>query len=115
MIENKEIGDEIMEKRYSALSTFELNEEIAKLNEKAKKAEQMGMVNEYAVYERKIALAKCYLLNPADYTPGQSYLIEGDLEDKFKINYMNGVFAWGHRLSTPEKEEALPISLLKEE
>ena len=37
------------------------------LHEKARKAEQMGMVNEFAVYERKAVLAKAYLLNPDDF------------------------------------------------
>ncbi len=31
----------------------------------------------------------------------------------FKINYLNGVFAWGYRLSGDGEEEALPISMLK--
>ena len=31
----------------------------------------------------------------------------------FKIDYMNGVFAWGYRLNGSGKQEALPISLLK--
>ena len=31
------------EKRYSELTTYELNQEIASLREKARKAEQMGM------------------------------------------------------------------------
>jgi hypothetical protein len=101
-----------MEKRYSELTDYELNQEIATLNEKAKKAEQLGMVNEFAVYERKMHLAKSYLLNPDDFKPGEIYSIDQDQNALFKIVYMNGVFAWGHRLNEPAKEEALPISLL---
>ena len=100
------------EKRYSELTEYELNQEIASLREKARKAEQMGMVSEYAVLERKAAMAKAYLLNPADFKPGEVCQIEGDPGAYFKIDYMNGVFAWGSRLSGKGREEALPISLL---
>lgn len=102
-----------MEKRYSDMTEFELHQEISKLNEKARKAEQMGMVNEYAVLERKAIMAKSYLLNPEDFHPEEVYEIEGDPGSYFKIEYLNGVFAWGHRLDSKEQEEALPISMLK--
>jgi hypothetical protein len=99
-------------KRYSELSEYELHQEIAKLHEKARKAEQMGMVNEFAVLERKAIMAKAYLLNPDDFIPGEIYQIEGDPGAYFKIDYLNGVFAWGHRLKDAKEEEALPISML---
>ncbi|AZB41890.1 DUF1811 family protein [Bacillus sp. FJAT-42376] len=98
--------------RYSEMTEYELNTEIGTLKEKARKAEQMGMVNEFAVLDRKISMAKSYLLNPADFKPGEEYEIEGAPGDTFKIVYMNGIFAWGHRLETPDHEEALPISVL---
>ncbi len=101
-----------MEKRYSQMSQYELQQEVAHLHEKARKAEQMGMVNEFAVYERKAVLAKAYLLNPDDFIPGEMYAIEGDPGAYFKITYLNGVFAWGHRLVNGKDEEALPISML---
>ncbi len=106
-------GDENMQqKRYSDMTKYELNTEIAQLKEKARKAEQLGMVNEYAVLERKIAMAKAYLLDPSSFHSGEIYNIDGSSGEQFKIEYLNGVFAWGYRLSTPLKEEALPISLL---
>jgi hypothetical protein len=101
------------QKRYSEMTKQELQQEIAALAEKARKAEQMGMVNEYAVYERKIAMAKAYLLNPNDFEPGEIYEIEGDPGEYFKVRYLKGVFAWGHRLKGSGEEEALPISLLR--
>jgi hypothetical protein len=100
------------EKRYSELSQYELQQEIATLKEKARKAEQMGMVNEFAVYERKALMAQAYLLNPDDFKPGDICQISGDPGAYFKIDYLNGVFAWGHRLRNGEEEEALPISML---
>ena len=100
------------EKRYSQMTVQELRQEIAKLQEKARKAEQLGMVNEFAVLERKAVMAKAYLLNPDSFTPGQIYEIDGAPGSFFKIDYINGVFAWGYRLNGDGKDEALPISML---
>ncbi|MFC0273825.1 YfhH family protein [Metabacillus herbersteinensis] len=99
-------------KRYSELSEYELKNEIASLKEKARKAEQLGIVNEFAVLERKISMAKAYQLNPDDFFPNHIYDIEGAPGEQFKVVYLNGIFAWGHRVSTPNHEEALPISML---
>jgi hypothetical protein len=100
------------EKRYSSMTEHELKQEIAQLQEKARKAEQMGMVNEYAVLERKVVMARAYLLDPHSFIPGEIYELEGDPGQYFKIDYLNGVFAWGYRLQGDGKEEALPISML---
>lgn len=101
--------------RYSEMTEYDLKNEIATLREKARKAEQLGIVNEFAVLERKITMAKSYLLDPSDYKSEDVYEIEGAPGESFKINYMNGIFAWGYRLSTPNIEEALPISMLKKD
>lgn len=101
------------EKRYSEMTEAELKQEIAQLKEKARKAEQLGIVNEFAVMERKAVMAQAYLLDPADFKPGEIYSVEGAPGTYFKIDYLKGVFAWGYRLNGSGKEEALPISLLK--
>lgn len=102
------------ERKYSQMTPYELQQEIAMLHEKARKAEQLGMVNEFAVLERKSIMAKAYLLNPDDFKPGEIYQIEGDPGVYFKIDYLKGVFAWGYRLGGSGEAEALPISMLKE-
>ncbi|GEN55392.1 YfhH family protein [Halobacillus faecis] len=106
-----------MEKRYSEYTQEELRSEIAELTEKAQKAEQLGMVNEFAVHERKIIMAKSYMMNPDDFKAGETFEIDGDPEHTFFIEYMNGVFAWGSRKTiqgekASVEEEALPISML---
>ncbi|KAB7704139.1 DUF1811 family protein [Bacillus aerolatus] len=101
------------EKRYSDMTEFELQQEIGRLKEKARKAEQLGIVNEFAVLERKALMAEAYLMNPDDFTPGKMYEIKGDPGTYFKIDYMNGVFAWGCRIDGDGKEEGLPISMLQ--
>ncbi|WP_046174827.1 YfhH family protein [Domibacillus indicus] len=100
------------EKRYSEMSETELKEEIAQLREKARKAEQLGIINEFAVYERRVSMAQAYLINPDDFKPGRLYELKSDPGNYFKIEYLNGVFAWGYRLNGDGKEEGLPISLL---
>lgn len=103
----------MQEKRYSEMSVYELQQEIAYLHEKARKAEQMGMVNEFAVLERKAIMARSYLLNPEDYPAGEIYGIQGDPGTYFKVDYLNGVFAWGYRLAGEKREEAIPLSMLE--
>lgn len=102
-----------MDKRYSEMTEQELHQEIATLTEKARKAEQLGIVNEYAVLERKIAMAKSYLLDPDDFKPGEVYEIDGDPGVQFTISFLNGTFAWGYRGGSKEEEEAFPISMLR--
>ena len=48
------------EKKYSDMTEQELRTEIANLKEKSRKAEQLGIVNEYAVYERKATMAQAF-------------------------------------------------------
>jgi len=107
--------EQLQTKRYSMMSEYELRSEIAQLNEKAKKAEQLGMVNEFAVLERKILMAKAYLLDPNQFKQGEVYEIEGDPGVRFNIHYMNGIFAWGTRDNDQAQEEGIPISLLKKQ
>ncbi|GAA0597841.1 YfhH family protein [Virgibacillus siamensis] len=105
-----------MDYRYSDYSLEQLREEIGKFKEKALKAEQVGNVSEVAIYERKMQVAMAYMLNPDDFQGSDVHEMKGDPGHRFKINYINGVFAWGHRINlldeTYEKEEAIPISLL---
>ena len=110
-----------LEKRYSDMTVEELRDAVAQLTEQARKAEQMGMVNDYAVQMRKIQMAKSYMLNPADYSVGEVYEIDGDPGIYFEIGYMNGIFAWGRRKNQQgellevygtEDQEALPSSML---
>ncbi|HEX6593036.1 MAG TPA: YfhH family protein [Bacillota bacterium] len=105
-----------MKVRYSDLSVEQLRAEIGKLKEKAQKAEQLGNISEVAINERKMQVAMAYMLNPEDFKRNEIYEIETDPGHRFKVNYIDGVFAWGQRINllneVYEKEEALPISLL---
>ncbi|WP_313893646.1 YfhH family protein [Psychrobacillus sp.] len=101
------------EKKYGDMTEQELRTEIANLKEKARKAEQLGIINEFAVYERKVAMAQAYLIDPSTIKAGEMYRITGDPGMFFQVEYLKGRFAWGYRLGGDRYEEALPISLLE--
>lgn len=108
-----------MSARLSDLTIEQLRSELGKYKEKMQKAEQMGNLSEVAVNERKIQMIMSYMSYPEDFKAGKSYELAGDPGYTFKINYLDGVMAWGHRVNLLgeqiEKEEALPISLLGKE
>lgn len=101
---------------YSDYTVEQLREEVGKLKEKLIKAEQLGEINKAEIYERKMQIASSYLLNPNDFKPNDVHRLNGDPGYTFKINYIDGVMAWGHRINLlgemREKEEAIPIAML---
>ena len=101
------------EKKYSQMTEHELRTEIGKIMEKARKAEQLGMVNEYAVYQRKAVMAQSYLIDPETINKEEIYRIDGDEGVFFHVDYLKGRFAWGYRLGGERAMEALPIAMLK--
>lgn len=105
-----------MNYRYSDYSIEQLYREIGILKEKSQKAEQLGNVSEVQINERKMQVAMAYTMDPDDFSADEIYQLKMEPGFTFKINYINGVFAWGHRINlleeVYEKEEALPISLL---
>ncbi|MBO9130967.1 YfhH family protein [Bacillus sp. 165] len=100
------------QKRYSEMTEFELREEVRVLKEKAVKAEQLGMVNEYEVLTRKMVMAKAYMTDLSQFMVGNTYELAEE-DTRFKITYFNGVFAWGYREDNLTEEIGIPISLLK--
>lgn len=108
----------MMKLLYSDYTVEQLREEVGKLKEQLIKAEQLGEVNKAEVYERKLQIASSYLLNPEDFKPNDVHRLNGDPGFTFKINYIDGVMAWGHRINLlgemKEKEEAIPIAMLGE-
>ncbi|WP_342514481.1 YfhH family protein [Sporosarcina sp. FSL K6-1522] len=101
------------DKKYSAMTEHELRAEIGRIMEKARKAEQMGMVSEYAVYQRKAVMAQSFLIDPQTIQKDEIYRIDGDDGVFFRVDYLKGRFAWGYRLGGDLAIEALPIAMLK--
>lgn len=100
------------EQNYAAMTEHELRQEIANLKEKARKAEQLGIVNEFAVYERKAIMAAAYLVDLSTIIIGEMYRIDGAPGEFFQVDRLKGRFAWGHRLGSDRYEEAIPVSML---
>ncbi|ATP41857.1 hypothetical protein CSE16_18530 [Solibacillus sp. R5-41] len=98
---------------YNSMTEQELRQEIANLRERSRKAEQLGIVNEFAVYERKALMAEAYLVDLDTIIPGEMYRITGSPGEFFQVDYLKGRFAWGHRLGSNRFEEALPVSILQ--
>ncbi|MEH7462816.1 YfhH family protein [Bacillus thuringiensis] len=101
-----------MPKRYSEMTSHELREEIGVLKEQAVKAEQLGIVNEFDVLMRKIAMARAYMTDINEFQVGETYELVEEPGTSFTITYFNGVFAWGYKQNETE-EIGIPISLLQ--
>lgn len=103
---------------YSDYTIEQLRGELGKLKEESQKAEQLGEISKVEILERKMQMVASYMLNPSDFIPGKHYELTGDPGHTFKINFIDGMMAWGHRINllgeVYEREEALPISLLGE-
>lgn len=101
-----------MPKRYSEMTPHELREEIGILKEQAVKAEQLGIVNEFDVLMRKMAMARAYMTDINAFQTGETYELIEEPGILFTITYFNGVFAWGRKQNETE-EIGIPISLLQ--
>lgn len=103
---------------YSDYTVEQLREELSSLVEQSQNAQQLGEVSKYEIIERKIQIVSSYMLNPDDFNAGDVHRLKGDPGYTFKINFIEGIMAWGHRINLLgeqiEREEALPIALLDE-
>ncbi len=80
---------------------------------KMRKAEMMGVENEYRVIERQIIIAECHLVDISKIEKGKIYPLKDDNNHYFKVDYLKGLFAWGFFIGGNESETGIPISLLK--
>jgi hypothetical protein len=99
--------------KFSEMTEVELLNEIGALTEKAHKAEQMGNVSEFSVLDRKIAVAKSYLVDSSKIKLGELTQLKYESESYFFVEEIKGVFAWGYRVPVDGSGRvALPIELL---
>ncbi|KAA1037672.1 YfhH family protein [Macrococcus equipercicus] len=101
------------DKKLVEMTAHELREVIAHYREQARKAETMGVINEYEVYQRKALIAESYLVDPDLVTIGQVYRLIGIEDHYFKVERIKGIFAWGFRLNGTSSEEGIPLALLQ--
>src|SRR5690625_3942009 len=107
-----------MSYRYSDFTMEQLREEVGRLKEKAMKAEQLGELSQVAINERKMQIVLSYMINPDSFNSGDINELNAEPGHTFKINHINGVMAWGHRIKLLdemyEEEEAIPIALVSD-
>lgn len=101
------------DKKFVEMTEYELKNAIAEYCEKMRKSEMMGILNEYEVYKRKALIAESYLVDTSKIEVGKVYGLVGDTPSYFKVERINGVFAWGFRLKGSKIEEGIPVSLLQ--
>ncbi|TDM05299.1 YfhH family protein [Macrococcus lamae] len=101
------------EKKLVEMNEHELRAVIAQYREKARKAETMGIVNEYEVYQRKALIAESYMVNSENIEIGHVYRLIGIEDHYFKVERIKGIFAWGFRLNGTSSEEGIPLALLQ--
>lgn len=101
------------DKKLIEMNEHELCEVIGSYREKARKAETMGVVNEYEVWMRKALIAESYLVDVNKVEIGKVYQLIGNQKEYFKVEHIKGVFAWGFRLGAQLDEEGIPLALLQ--
>lgn len=97
---------------FASMTEQELVQEVSRLKEKARKAEALGILNEYAVYERRALMAAAYLVDLESIKLGEMYRLDGAPGEFFVVERLKGRFAWGYRLGGNKFEEAIPVSML---
>jgi hypothetical protein len=98
-------------KKFSEMDQEELYREMQQLIGESRKKEQAGFISEANILEQKFYLAKSYMMDPQEIEIGQEYHVEGE-EETLKVEYLNGVFAWG-RFPSSTEEVGFPIGRLE--
>ncbi|MDF2947305.1 MAG: hypothetical protein K0S51_1984 [Bacillales bacterium] len=99
--------------KFSEMSHADLLNEIGSLTEKARKAEQMGNISEFAVLDRKISVAKSYLIDASKVNIGELTGLRYETNTYFYVEEIRGVFAWGYKVPVDGNGRmAIPLDLL---
>lgn len=102
-----------MDESLSKMTRKELNHYIQTKREAMRRAEMMGVENEYRVLERQVLIAECYLIDLSLVEQGKIYKVISQEDHYFKVEYIKGIFAWGFFVNGDEKESAIPVSMLQ--
>ena len=102
-----------MNESLGQMTRKELNHYIQTKREKMRRAEMMGVENEYRVLERQVIIAECYLIDLSLIEKGKIYKVISQENHYFKVEYVKGIFAWGFFVNGDEKETGIPVSMLQ--
>ena len=103
----------MMNESLGQMTRKELNHYIQTKREKMRRAEMMGIENEYRVLERQVLIAECYLIDLSLIEKGKIYKVISQEDHYFKVEYVKGIFAWGFFVNGDEKETGIPVRLLQ--
>lgn len=103
----------MMNESLGQMTRKELNHYIQTKREKMRRAEMMGVENEYRVLERQVIIAECYLIDLSLIEKGKIYKVISQENHYFKVEYVKGIFAWGFFVNGDEKETGIPVSMLQ--
>lgn len=99
-------------KRFSEMSRDELKQLVKRLEKEKEELKVAGMDSQAAVAEQKYRMARSYLLDPAAIRIDALYEVEGE-NQLFRVEYVNGVMAWGTLGDSTEKV-SYPIAMLRD-
>ncbi len=102
-----------MMKPLNTMTRRELEAYIAEKREAMRKAEMMGVENEYRVLERQVLIAESYFIDLSLIEPGKIYKVISNEDHYFKVEYIKGIFAWGFFVGGEERETGIPVSMLQ--
>lgn len=100
-------------KPLGSMTRREIDAYIGTKREAMRKAEMMGVENEYRVNERQVLIAESYLIDLSQIEKGKIYKIVSNEDHYFKVEYIKGVFAWGFFIGGNERETGIPVSMLQ--
>lgn len=100
-------------KSLNMMTRKEIEYYIGEKREKMRKAEMMGIENEYRVLERQVLIAESYLVDLSQIEEGKIYKIVGNEDHYFKVEHLKGIFAWGFFIDGTESETGIPVSMLQ--
>jgi hypothetical protein len=98
-------------KLFSQMSEEELRLEIERLQLEETRARRFGMASEAEVLRQRRVMARSYLTDASRIRTGAVYEVE-DHPDRFLVEKINGVMAWG-KWEGGRETVAIPISLIR--
>ena len=100
-------------KPLGSMTRREIEAYIAEKREAMRKAEMLGVENEYRGNERQVLIAESYLIDLSQIEKGKIYKLVSNEDHYFKVEYIKGVFAWGFFIGGNERETGIPVSMLQ--
>lgn len=98
---------------FNKMTRREIEAYIGDKREQMRKAEMMGIENEYRVLERQVLIAESYQIDLSQIEQGKIYKVVSNEDHYFKVEKLNGVFAWGFYIDGNERETGIPVSMLQ--